>query len=596
MDAAAWAHANGVGTTAIAARLEAPVSTIEKRLKAAGVHVGRPDISADKTKRMLADVRELLPSDPQLRRGSKELRQWLSLLRGERRRGRHREVMDVLDQIATGWDTVPRTRQPGRTADEEERWRKAYAAVGWTSLADGLVWAEEHNVSWTGVADYLGFEKKAVRKRAAEEGVRNPQPLSERELRVLEFARRRAVADDPWSELARDEISELSAFLSYHRKKAADGEYSRVHGLLAEIDPEWEVPFDLRRGVCAEAACGEPARRSGLCTDHEIKLRYDVKRPRRSPGVMTIPCLECGRRLERLTNHVKGEHGMSKADYLEAHPGAPLVSPVAMTPVWRAEREAGLSIAERLDTVFDMLDDRSWAVLEDHFLADAPISFDAIGQRFGLTGVRMLQIEQATRQSVADAISAEPVLRTVTSTIASRAHRVRPVRELVLEIPGLGSTVASVGKPASYVLAQFTDAYEVIDGWCALPTVPVAVARTSGALAELTDAYGAAHLPSTGIDGIGQGSRPEWLEEWLDYCGYSVRSDIAWPKTRKVSDEIAMVLANANNPLTIHELQARMITSPSMITVRNRLSSDPRFEPVQRGVWTLTTNQPKGPY
>ena len=77
LDAAAWAHANGVGTTAIAARLEAPVSTIEKRLKAAGVHVGRPDVSADNTKRMLAEVRELLPGDPQLRDGSKELRHWL---------------------------------------------------------------------------------------------------------------------------------------------------------------------------------------------------------------------------------------------------------------------------------------------------------------------------------------------------------------------------------------------------------------------------------------------------------------------------------------------------------------------------------------
>jgi hypothetical protein len=309
---------------------------------------------------------------------------------------------------------------------------------------------------------------------------------------------------------------------------------------------------------------------------------------------MTIPCLECGRRLERLTNHVKGEHGMSKADYLEAHPGAPLVTPVAMTPVWRAEREAGLSIAERLDAVFDTLDDRSWAVLEDHFLADAPISFGAIGQRFGLTGVRMLQIEQATRQSIADAISAEPVLRTVTSTIASQTHRVRPVSELVLEVPGLGSTVPSVGKPTTYVLAQFTDAYEVIDGWCAVPTVSAAVARTSGALAELTDEYGAAHLPSTGIDAISHGSRPEWLEEWLDYCGYSVRGDIAWPKNRKVSDEIAMVLANADSPLTVHELQDRLITSPSLITVRNRLSGDPRFRPVQRGVWTLVANLSKG--
>ncbi|MEU6137585.1 sigma factor-like helix-turn-helix DNA-binding protein [Nocardioides sp. NPDC047086] len=594
VDAAAWAHANDVGVTAIAARLDVPIQTVSKRLKAAGVHVRRPAVLSEKAERMVAELRELQSEDSQRNARSRELGQWLARVRGERKRGKHRAVMDLLDEIAPGWDTVPPTRQPGRTASEEERWNKAYAAAGWTSLADGLVWAEEHNVSWTGVADYLGFEKKAVRKRATEEGIRNPRPLSEREVRVLEFARRRAEADDPWSELAHDEIAELSSFLAYHRKKAADGSHSRVHDLLEEVDPEWTIPFDLRRGTCGLDSCEEPARRSGLCTAHEIKLRYDVKRPKRSPGAMTIPCLECGRRLERLTNHIKGEHGMSKADYVTVHPGAPLVSAVAMTPVWRADREAGLSIAERLDAIFDTLDDRSWAVLEDHFLSETPIPFEEIGQRFGVTGPRMLQIEQTARQAVADAIDTEPVLRRVTVTIASQAQRVHPVSELTLETPGLGSTAVSVGKPALWVLAQFSDAYDVTDGWCALPTVSAAIARTTASLIELTDAYGAACLSSTGLDAIGHGSRPEWLEEWLDYCGYWVRGDLVWPKNRKVSDEIAMTLANAARPLTIRDLHDRLITSPSLTTVRNRLSNDPRFHPVQRGVWMLTADHIDG--
>jgi hypothetical protein len=218
VDAAAWAHANGVGVMAIAARLEAPPQTVSTRLKAAGVHVGRPTALSEKAQRMVAELRDLQSEDSQRTARSHELGQWLTQVRGERKQGYHRVVMDLLDEIAPGWDTVPPTRRPGRTASEEERWHKAYAAAGWTSLEDGLVWAEEHNVTWTGVADYLGFEKKAVRKRAAQEGIRNPRPLSDRELRVLEFARRRAEADDPWSELARDEITELSSFLAYHRK------------------------------------------------------------------------------------------------------------------------------------------------------------------------------------------------------------------------------------------------------------------------------------------------------------------------------------------------------------------------------------------
>lgn len=89
-----------------------------------------------------------------------ELKQWLGQARGERKRGQHRAVMDILYEIAPGWDLPQGKRQVGRTASEEARWRTAFDAVGWAGLEDGLVWAEEHNVSWTGVADYLGFEKR----------------------------------------------------------------------------------------------------------------------------------------------------------------------------------------------------------------------------------------------------------------------------------------------------------------------------------------------------------------------------------------------------------------------------------------------------
>lgn len=137
--------------------------------------------------------------------------------------------------------------------------------------------------------------------------------------------------------------------------------------------------------------------------------------------------------------------------------------------------------------------------------------------------------------------------------------------------------MVSVGTPTSWVLAQVADAYDVIDG-CARPSVSAAVARTSGALDELTDA-------------ISHGDRPEWVEEWLDYCGFRVRGDLVWPKNRKVADEIAMTLAYADSPLTIRDLRDRLINSPSLTTVRNRLSNDPRFQSVQRGVWGLATNQ-----
>lgn len=51
-----------------------------------------------------------------------------------------------------------------------------------------------------------------------------------------------------------------------------------------------------------------------------------------------------------------------------------------------------------------------------------------------------------------------------------------------------------------------------------------------------------------------------------------------------------MTLAYADRPLTTRDLRDRLITSPSLTTVRNRLSNDPRFQPVQRGIWALTTN------
>jgi hypothetical protein len=64
VDAAAWAHANGVGVTAIARRLEAPVQTVSKRLQAAGVHVGPSTAFSEKTERMLAELRDLQSDAP----------------------------------------------------------------------------------------------------------------------------------------------------------------------------------------------------------------------------------------------------------------------------------------------------------------------------------------------------------------------------------------------------------------------------------------------------------------------------------------------------------------------------------------------------
>lgn len=55
-----------------------------------------------------------------------------------------------------------------------------------------------------------------------------------------------------------------------------------------------------------------------------------------------------------------------------------------------------------------------------------------------------------------------------------------------------------------------------------------------------------------------------------------------------------MVLASADSALTVQEIRDRLITRPSLVTIRNRLSDDPRFHPVQRGIWRLVVNEAEG--
>lgn len=142
---------------------------------------------------------------------------------------------------------------------------------------------------------------------------------------------------------------------------------------------------------------------------------------------------------------------------------------------------------------------------------------------------------------------------------------------------GATATVARLDAPIQAVSKRLKDAGVHV------PRPVASTAKSQRMLAELRD-LGPGDSWYGWIRGAQSVARPGTR------CGYAVRGDVVWPKTRRVADEIAMVVSSAGNPLTVHEVRDRLITRPSLVTVRNRLSDDRRFHPVQRGIWTLAVN------
>ncbi|MBD1591598.1 hypothetical protein HC744_06045 [Arthrobacter sp. S1_S22] len=250
--------------------------------------------------------------------------------------------------------------------------------------------------------------------------------------------------------------------------------------------------------------------------------------------------------------------------------------------------ESGTDVAVLFEKGLATLDSRAVNILANRVFADVSLTLDELGRLHGVTRERVRQIEGKARGAMLGFISEGGPLAMVADAARTLIGTIRPLEDLLSLIPSLGKTVESVGQPAWRVLDGLDDAYEIADGWCAVPTIQSAETVTRAQLEERADQYGVARLGE--LDLI-ETSGPEQVSEltavWLRRCGYVVEGDAVFTRVQSVGDYAAGVLSVTGSPMGAQEIVDRFVFDRSVGSLKNAMSQDDRFERVDRDLWAL---------
>ncbi|TIC79893.1 hypothetical protein E8D34_19685 [Nocardioides sp. GY 10113] len=252
------------------------------------------------------------------------------------------------------------------------------------------------------------------------------------------------------------------------------------------------------------------------------------------------------------------------------------------------EGELELDVAGLFDDALGLLDARAVHVLAHRLFADDPATLDQLGQVHDVTRERIRQIEGKARGAMLSFISEAGPLSAVADSARELIGTIRPLEDLLELIPALGRTVERVGQPAWRVLDRLDDAYEIVDGWCVVPTMTEAELITQKLLEESANQYGVVRLDELSLI---QSSHPDRLASltgaWLTHCGYIVDGDFALTRTSSVGDYAAAILSIEGSPLSVQEIVDRFVHDRSAGSTRNAMGIDDRFERVDRDRWAL---------
>lgn len=247
-----------------------------------------------------------------------------------------------------------------------------------------------------------------------------------------------------------------------------------------------------------------------------------------------------------------------------------------------------LDIAERLNDALGMLDPRAAQILSRRLFADKPATLEQLGSEHQVTRERVRQIESKARGEMLTFISEGGALAAVAEYARAVIGTIRPLSELLELIPALERVVESVNQPAWRVLDRLDDAYEIKDSWCVVPTMTAAENMTQTLLQERANQYGVVRLDEFELV---QSNQPELLTKlrasWITHCGYIVDGDFVLSNTQSVGDYAAGVLSIDGSPLSAQEIVERFVFDRSSRSLGNALSSDDRFERVDRDRWAL---------
>lgn len=244
------------------------------------------------------------------------------------------------------------------------------------------------------------------------------------------------------------------------------------------------------------------------------------------------------------------------------------------------------NVADQLDGAIHGLDERYQAILAKRLFAWNPKTLEEMGQEFGVTRERVRQLEGKGRAKLNDIVTGDTPVGRVANLVRTQVRGVRPLEELLAEVPALAAEVVSVGLPAWRVIDVLDDAYEMADGWCAEPNFEAARRDTAVFLDELADAFGVVRLADVTLSDDEAGSLP-WLKDWLIYLGYEVRGQFVLLKTASLNDMAAAILSTEGAPLTFDELHQK-VGRGTPGSLRNQVSTDPTFTKVDREHFALT--------
>ncbi|SCZ64737.1 sigma factor-like helix-turn-helix DNA-binding protein [Thiohalomonas denitrificans] len=242
------------------------------------------------------------------------------------------------------------------------------------------------------------------------------------------------------------------------------------------------------------------------------------------------------------------------------------------------------NVADQLDVAISRLGERYQAILAKRLFAWKSKTLEEMGQEFGVTRERIRQLEVEARAKLNDFVTGDNPVGQVARLVRTQIRGIRPLEELLTDVPALALEVVTVGQPAWRIIDVLDDAYEIADGWCAEPSFEAARLATGVVLDELADPYGVVRLADVTLTNDA-GSLP-WLKDWLVYLGYEVRDQFVLVRTASLNDMAAAILSIEGAPLIFDELHQR-VGRGAPGSLRNQLSTDPTFTKVNREHFAL---------
>ncbi|MDO5724347.1 MAG: sigma factor-like helix-turn-helix DNA-binding protein, partial [Flaviflexus sp.] len=246
----------------------------------------------------------------------------------------------------------------------------------------------------------------------------------------------------------------------------------------------------------------------------------------------------------------------------------------------------GRTLADILESFFHTLSERDINVLRERTFADHPATLAELGDIWDVTREAIRLVERKAQDALAVLLRKED-LKEIVSLVRQRTTIPTPLAELTRDYPVLEDVVPAVDQPVWRILDKLDESYEIVDGWCAAPTVKTAGQTTVDRLGELADKHGTVPLAAVFLGSNEETGRPAWLLDWLDYLEIATYGESVILATHSMEEYAAAVLSVAGQPMTVDEIQ-HAIGRGAKNSLRNALGRNPEIVRINRWNFGLT--------